>query len=318
MTATMKRTDVHRPSAINPDDYRFVTCLYLGGGDLGAVMMNLECRAILHADMERTKGTWSGHDHGGTCHICGATALYVAIYYHELTNTYIKCGEDCALKMDMGDVAAFNPLRRAIADGRAAIAGKNKARTILEDANLTEVWEVYNMQREGDEVQKLGYTTPYNSDMGVLHCEIKPLQIMREIVGRLVKYGNISEKQLAYLPVLLKQMHNHKQVMAEREAEKAKAEPCPSGKVQICGTIVKYSLHEGYYGNSWKITVKDDRGFLVWGTCPAGELCKETAVGAKVRFMAGVTPSDSDPKFGFYKRPSKFEVLEIKCDSSQD
>lgn len=314
MTATMKRNDVHRPSAINPDDYRFVTVLYLGGGDLGAIMMNLECRARLYADMERTKGTWSGHDHGGTCHICGATAMYVAVYYHELTNSYIECGEDCATKMDMGDVAAFNPLRRAIADGREAIAGKNKARCILEDNNLQEAWRLYNITEE-KELIDLGTRMPFNSDSGILYYDIKPFSILKEIIGKLVKYGNISDKQLAFLHTLLSQIKNNKQIQAERAAEKEKAEDCPAGRVEIQGKIVKYVLQDNDYGygSIAKITVKDDRGFLVWGSCPASsELYQDNAVGARVKFVGTVIVSDNDKKFGFYKRPSKFEVLEIK------
>jgi len=61
----------------------------------------------------------------------------------------------------------------------------------------------------------------------------------------------------------------------------------------------------------------DDRGFKLNGT-----LIKETFIddegdeevrfvddNVRVSFVAKVTPSDDDPKFGFIKRPNKVEVL---------
>ena len=61
----------------------------------------------------------------------------------------------------------------------------------------------------------------------------------------------------------------------------------------------------------------DDRGFKLNGSA-----IKETYIDedgdeevrffedeARVSFVAKVTPSDDDPKFGFFKRPNKVEVL---------
>ena len=53
---------------------------------------------------------------------------------------------------------------------------------------------------------------------------------------------------------------------------------------------------------SQKCTLKDDRGFVVWG----GNIGEK---GDKVSFMATVVVSDNDPKFGFYKRPTKIQIL---------
>jgi len=48
--------------------------------------------------------------------------------------------------------------------------------------------------------------------------------------------------------------------------------------------------------------VQDDRGFKVWGTSQADK-------GDRVTFMARVEVSQDDPKFGFYKRPTKVQIL---------
>ncbi len=92
---------------------------------------------------------------------------------------------------------------------------------------------------------------------------------------------------------------------AQRAAEQAEldaAEPCPTGRVEITGKILTIKLQEGYYGDTWKMLVKDDRGFKVWGSIPSS---LHATRGARVTFMAAVEPSRDDDKFGFYKRPTK-------------
>ena len=95
------RTDIHRPSAINPHEYEFVAFDYIGPGYAGLSLMS-ERRAF-QQHLTRTGGKYSAHDHGGTCAVCGACAFYIAKFYHRATNTYICTGEDCAAKLDMGD-----------------------------------------------------------------------------------------------------------------------------------------------------------------------------------------------------------------------
>jgi hypothetical protein len=51
------------------------------------------------------------------------------------------------------------------------------------------------------------------------------------------------------------------------------------------------------------MTVRDDRGFLVWGSVPAALGGIEQ--GDRVQFNATVTKSDRDETFGFFKRPTK-------------
>jgi len=92
---------------------------------------------------------------------------------------------------------------------------------------------------------------------------------------------------------------------AQRAAEQAEldaAEPCPTGRVEITGEILATKLQESYYGDTWKMLVKDDRGFKVWGSIPSS---LHASRGARVTFMAAVEPSRDDDKFGFYKRPTK-------------
>jgi hypothetical protein len=113
-----------------------------------------------------------------------------------------------------------------------------------------------------------------------------------DIVGKLARYHNISEKQENFLKGLIEKIDTREQRQAEwkakREEELANAEDCPTGRITIIGTIVKLGTKSN--------------GFLVWGTCPSELYDKER--GDTVVFKATVTPSENDPKFGFFKRPA--------------
>src|SRR5674476_177968 len=67
------RTDIHRPSVIIPSDYQFVAFDYYGP-DNG--FMCITEQQAFRAHVAQTGGKFSDHDHGGTCDVCGASALY--------------------------------------------------------------------------------------------------------------------------------------------------------------------------------------------------------------------------------------------------
>ena len=98
---------------------------------------------------------------------------------------------------------------------------------------------------------------------------------------------------------------------AEREAqwakEKAESPDVPnSGKdrITISGTVLKVDIYESRFGASWKMTVKDDRGFVVFGSVPnINNGVMDCAKGDHLTFIATVAPSNKDSKFGFFKRP---------------
>jgi hypothetical protein len=175
------RTDLHRPSTIVPDDYDFVACDYYGPG-LDAAMFTQD-RMIFRAHMDRTGGKFSGHDHGGTCHICGAAALYVAKYHHRPTNAYIVTGLDCAEKMDIANPVAFRSIKKRVAAGHKARRGVAKAEAFLAERDLTAAWAIYRA-----------------TDRAAFR---KQEEIVTDIVGKLVKYGSISDPQTGLVRKLM-------------------------------------------------------------------------------------------------------------------
>ena len=116
---------------------------------------------------------------------------------------------------------------------------------------------------------------------------------------------------------------------AERAAERAAAEDCPTGRVQVSGVVIKTEVRDSQFGAQYKMTVKTDGGWVAWGSIPSDlQLIEETIEhpadehgdawtetrqralerGERVTFTATVSPSSTDPKFGFYKRPANAAV----------
>jgi hypothetical protein len=276
-----KRTDTHRPSAIIPSEYDFVACDYYGPWGGAAYLSD---RLAFNAHRERTGGRYSQHEHGGTCHICGASALYVAKYHHRPSNSYIVTGMDCAAKMDMDNPVAFRDFKKRVQAGLKLQKGKTKAAQILAERNLTGAWEVY--------------TATYDAPLA------REESIITDIVGKVVQYGSISDKQANFVAKLLADIGQRAQRTAQREADKAAAAPLPVSdkRMTIRGEVVSTKLTDGFRGEVLKMLVRHESGWKVWGTVPAGLTVER---GDTVEFDAKVQPSRDDPKFGFFSRPTQ-------------
>lgn len=283
---TTTRTDEHRPSEIVPEDYDFVCVQYLWstGSSFfdGEIAYTIEQRKIFEAHKAKTRGAISDHDHGGTCHCCGATARYVARFYHAKSNTYVNLGEICANKLEMGDRNAFQVMRRSIKDARDAIAGKRKAQALLADLGLTRAWDLYDAD--------IDY--PHRQEVTIV-----------SVVSSIIKLGYVSEKQELFLRKLLYEIDHRAEIEARRKAEAETAADCPSGRMKIAGKVLSIKSQPSVYGDVLKMLVQHPTGFKVWGSVPRD--LSDVQRNCWVEFTATVTPSDKDRSFGFYSRPVK-------------
>lgn len=101
--------------------------------------------------------------------------------------------------------------------------------------------------------------------------------------------------------------------------ERQDAEDIVSGKQVITGEVISAKWVSSQWGDSFKMLVKDERGFKVWGTVPEkiqidvvgsySQISGDDMKGVKVTFTATVTASDDDPQFGFYSRPTKAATI---------
>ena len=93
---------------------------------------------------------------------------------------------------------------------------------------------------------------------------------------------------------------------AQADAPKVEATPVVTGRITITGVVAKRYSRDTDWGTQFKMIVLDDRGFKVCGTEPSALYVEE---GDRVTFTATVEASPTDNTFGFFKRPTKAEVL---------
>lgn len=302
------RTDIHRPSAINPEDYAFVGIEYDRMDEVGSHMVLAANRIAISNHMKATGGTWSRHEHGGNCQVCGAAAIYTAVFYHEDSNSYIRTGFDCASKLDMGDPAAFRSFRAAVRDAREAQAGKRKAAALLADAGLEAAWEWYTYNANGSDQKKLLEVGALfakegaHPDGGPLYYGTREFDTLCDIVSKVVRYGNLSEAQAKYLRTLVDRILRSAEIKAEREAERAAALDAPEGRQTVDLEVLKVELRDSNFGEVLRMTAKHADGWLCWGTVP--RRLSDIKRGDRIKLTATFSPSDTDAKFAFFKRPN--------------
>lgn len=94
-------------------------------------------------------------------------------------------------------------------------------------------------------------------------------------------------------------------VEAAADEVEPEAVECPEGKLELTGEVLKVKWQDSGFGGQLKMLVECG-GFKVWGTVPAA-IAPER--GDFVRFNCSVERSTDDPSFGFFKRPTKAQIL---------
>jgi hypothetical protein len=207
----MARTDIHRPSQIKTDAYILIGFKYIGPSDMFGVIG--DDRVAIAQHLKQTGGRYSHHDHGGTCGVCGAHAHTLGVFWHEETNTYINAGEDCSYKLDAGEDIAFRAFKKRVAAGLETARGKLRAQKVLADNGLSEAWDIAQGTVDGWEENTI-----------------------RDIVGKLIQYGDLSEKQIGFVRTLLAKI-------PVREAEKAARAAANAGSQHV-GTVGERRVFE--------------------------------------------------------------------------
>jgi hypothetical protein len=257
----MARTDIHRPSQIQTDAYILIGFKYVGPSDFGFIC---DDRIAIAQHLKQTGGRYSHHDHGGTCGVCGAYAHTLGVFWHQATNTYINAGEDCSYKLDAGEDIAFRAFKKRVAAGLETARGKLRAQKVLADNGLSAAWEIY--QGTADQWEE---------------------NTIRDIVGKLIQYGDLSEKQVGFVVKLLAKI-------PARDAEKAARAAANAGSQHV-GTVgkrEKFTLNidwvksfESAFGFIQIHGLRDDAGNIVIykGSTVLGEKGQQITVKATVK-----------------------------------
>jgi hypothetical protein len=149
--------------------------------------------------------------------------------------------------------------------------------------------------------------------------EVAPATRDRQIVFDMISKLNakqrksLSFKQQRFLADLLVSIQKDDERKAEWAREAALAEPLPvespdGERMVVSGEVVSLRNRMTFNGDSLKMVVRSDEGWKTWGTVPSA-IRSKVAEGDIVRFTATVKPSDNDPKFGFFSRPTKATIL---------
>jgi hypothetical protein len=325
-----QRTDKFRPSVIDPSKFVFVSQHYLGPisddfaesgicEEMAEEQRNLEEHQAAHPGF-----VVAGHKWPGQCDCCGARYMWGSTFYTAEANTYISIGCTCASKLRLGDPAAMKSFREQVNTWKIHNERVAAARAFVATHNLGAALALYLSNAKADPSLSEYDRFPHNT--------------LVDMMGKLVRWGTISEKQIAFAHKLLAQIADQPRKLAEREAKDAARQNVPDSakRIRVEGVVISAKYHEGGYTDTFfapeciKIVVEHADGWRVWGTAPrelyyvepnytAGEKnnyrntspeAADWLKGKRVAFDARVTVSDKDSKFGFFKRPTKPELLD--------
>ncbi len=289
------RTDCHRPSAFNHDDYSFVAFgTYREEIDDLADIVAVEQRKVIDKFCEKTGATWSNHEHGGMCHVCGACFLDYCVFYHRPTNTLIKVGNDCATQIQNGNpVAGYDKFRTKVKN-----AIKNKA-------GILKAIEIMKIQNQETRIIR-----DNNGNRIKVKEQSFEESVISDMYGKLIRYGSLTEKQWSFMQVCVEKHKINLQREADQAAERAMRPDIPaallSGRNRIEGEIIAMKEIDSQYGFTTKVLVRDDYGWVVWGTLPSA--IDNASRGDRIAFNAVVSNGD-ERGFGFFSRPTKPEIV---------
>jgi len=193
-----------------------------------------------------------------------------------------------------------------------------KAKEFVGDRDKLEVGKAWDLEKWGEAEKPHRYVAP----------QLTPAEIAkREAEAKAEEIKKAKEEA------------EYQEVLRQRQEVYDKAEPVPvtEERIQFTGVIEKTYHKDNQWGGSYRLFFKDDRGFELNGGMGKSfeyvifsqlkskyyrddekykkvqeEIEEEHSLlpeGAKVSFEAKVSPSDEDPKFGFFTRATKVKLL---------
>jgi hypothetical protein len=306
------RNDAHAPSNFDPADYRVIDYIdnkrpeppkppFPPGVNVQSIydaydryLKIWQERIFEHFPDWRTGG--DDHQSIHQCNHCGHPGIrWVAVVEHIPTGAKLAFGETCAERVEL--------------EGRDAFRSKFiKDRAAREQAAYEK--EQARMKFNAENAEVVEYLRNVSLDYDSPNSEFE-----QSLARQLSNKGELSEAQVE----AIKKTIARNAEFAARKAEEAKnAGPFRSGKRTVEGVIVSSKWQDSQYGGAMKMLIKEDDGNKVWGTMPelivsyvlARPISYDDIRGMRVRFNASVEQSRNDEHFGFYKRPTKPEILQ--------
>lgn len=298
-----KRADHHAPGSLDfdPQTYDYVMCWDFGGpGEIDPEdrrIMQEEWNACV-TPYESRGYTFTGER--GQCAHCGQWLRYAAVMVRHVSRELVFVGQTCLDQRFSGVTAEqFRAMQKRAAEQRAKQLIKQGVRETCERHPL--VTEL----TYGPANPLLNWTDKRYNDF------------LHDVGNRFMRTGKLSEKQIGAVERCImgamKYTARVEESERKRAAERAQVEESgvtyPDGRTTVTGTILMTRWYENDYGETLKMTVKDDRGFLVFLSVP-NSILAHADKGKRVRFDAALTVSPDDGLFGFGKRPTKASILD--------
>jgi len=266
----------------------------------------------------------------GTCPRCGGSGRFGPEVVH--SGICFECEgrrvtEQRARVYTEGRLEQLNAAAQRKADAaRAAALAEEEARIAAAEELVPGFADLFRIARSvidrdayyddatgWDQTNEVWYEVDESDDRRINHLGnlSRRLEDLTHIVWR--KSG-FTEKSAKFLVSTLTQLCEGWAAIADADREAAEKVASgiaiEEGRQTITGTITATKWQDSPYGSTLKMLVIDGKGLKYWGTVPGGlDGTREDLKGARVRFLATVEASD-DPLFGFFKRPTKSEVLE--------
>lgn len=282
---------IHSPSVFKPEDYTYKGAYYTGTDDDMAWSYSGD-----HQDLIANIGSDAFEALPTQCDSCGSWFAHGVAFQHDPTGDYVGIGHICA--SDLWVLPDFATKERRRREKAAKTRRENRERK-----EAGSKWLAEHFTRPQEMIDALEGDDTLRSLAGSKGNYA--LSVWRDMIGNARKWGSLTERQVAFAEKLVTEV--------ETEIEEAKTRPLAPPRIDVpvtderitfTGEILSVKWKEGpvYGSGAWKMTVRDDRGFVVWGTMPSSI---DGEKGDRVQFDATVKPSDDDPTFGFFSRPTK-------------
>jgi hypothetical protein len=276
---TEKRTDVHRPSAIDPADY-----------ELAAPMPGVKAP---HCGPFMDYGSVSKN-----CDHCGHALRYAVRFLHKPTGGIVIFGEDCTnlidLPQSMKDRVGYEL-------NRLRIAAANERKKLKKEQEWVD--RRARMMQEEPEIVEFLEELP----------ESESFPFLKDMVWAYEKWGSLTVGQIN----AVKKIQEKRKAKAAQQLADAiqlqDAPEAPEGKASVTGTILSTKWQSSRdFGDTLKMRVKLDDGNIVYGSVPNSIQQAVHEQGSdyrnvRVSFSANFTRKEDH--FSYFKRPTQGKVV---------
>jgi hypothetical protein len=224
-----KRTDIHRPSAINPGDY----------GLTGNVF------DLKYDDLETMEVGTKPYGH---CNHCGKAIRWAVEFRHFPTGTVVVFGEICANILGLSDDRTKHELVLL----KRRVANLEKKMRHKEERDKNYRFFKLNQPEVVEYLENL-----YDADNNYF---------LKSLKWNLEKYGMLTTAQVEAFGRVMEQ---REEAAEAKRNEVVPTTPVTEGRQEIEGEVFTVKWQDSFYGTTQKMGVKLADGNKVYGTVPA-------------------------------------------------